>query len=98
MATTSATCAPRQRAAATSSDLDRRYPPYRQEAGASLRAGTKIDRTLEITGPNANNAGQTKSLESRHRAPSGNVLREAGRPLREGAGRASLGIARRRFL
>jgi hypothetical protein len=46
--------------------------------------------TPEIAGLITNNARQINCLRSRHRAPSGTVLREAGRPLRERAGRESL--------
>ena len=43
-----------------------------------------------------NNARQINRLRSRHPAPSGTVLREAGRPLRERAGRESLDMTHRR--
>jgi hypothetical protein len=62
----------------------------------SLRAGRKIGSTPEIAGLITNNARQIKRLRSRPPAPSGTVLREAGRPLRERAGRESLDMTRRR--
>jgi hypothetical protein len=45
--------------------------------------------TPEIADIITNNARQNNGLQSRHPAPSGTVLREAGRPLRERAGRES---------
>src|SRR5258705_4767068 len=63
----------------------------------SLRAGRENDRVPETVRLIANNTHQIKHLENRHPAPSGNVLREAGRPLRERAGRESLGMTHRRL-
>jgi hypothetical protein len=53
----------------------------------SLRAGRKIGPTPEIAGRITNNARQINRLRSRAPTPSAKVLREAGRPLRERAGR-----------
>jgi hypothetical protein len=57
----------------------------------SLRAGRKIGSTPEIVDLMTNNARQINPLRSRYPALSGKVLREAGRPLRERAGRESPG-------
>ena len=62
-------------------------------APLSLRTGRKIDLAPEIAGLIANNTRQIKGLGNRDHAPSGNVLREAGWPLRERAGRESLSTA-----
>jgi hypothetical protein len=67
-----------------------RGPRLKSLQPRSLRAGRKIGSTPEIAGLITNNARQINRLRSRPPAPSGTVLREAGRPLRERAGRESL--------
>jgi hypothetical protein len=56
----------------------------------SLSSGSKIGSTPEFAGLIATIARQINCLRSRYLAPSGTVLREAGRHLRERAGRGSL--------
>src|SRR6266446_5234272 len=63
----------------------------------SLRAGRKIDPTPGIGRLITNNIREINCLGTRRSARAGRLLREADRPLREGAGRYKLSMRHRRL-